>query len=74
MNIEKLIEAAKKIEQLHIKQIERSKLFQQLARDSRSGNFTRQEIESRKQKLDMSLVVNFSDPIEDLIKALHAKK
>lgn len=72
MNIEKLIEAAKEIDALAAKQEERTKAFQQLARDAKAG-IDRKEIDRRKSELDVCRVVDFGTAIERLRYALRAK-
>ena len=73
MNIDKLIEAAKRIDELAKIQEERSKAFQQLAKEAREG-LDRKEINRRKAALDSSKVVDFSGAVNNLRKALNARK
>jgi len=73
MNIEKLIAAAKRIDELAKIQEDRSKTFQQLAMEARSG-LDRKEINSRKAALDSVRVVDFGGAIDDLRRALRARK
>ena len=73
MNIDKLIAAAKRIDELAKIQEERSKAFQQLAMDARDG-LDRKEINSRKLALDSVRVVDFGGAIYDLRRALRARK
>jgi hypothetical protein len=72
MNIDKLIESAKKIDQLAQQQEERSKAWQQLAKDAREG-LDRKEVERRKRELDASRVIDFGTAIAELRAALRAK-
>jgi hypothetical protein len=68
----KLIEAAKKIEELSVKQEQRTKAWQELARDARNPNIDRKEIDCRKSELDASRVIDFGNAIAELRHALKA--
>lgn len=75
MNIEKLIEAAKEIDQLAKQQKAKSKAWHQLAADARKPDADKREIELRRQELDLgaSVVTDYGTAIEKLRHALHAK-
>lgn len=68
----KLVEAAKKIDELSIKQEQRTKAWQELARDARKPSADRKEIERRKSELDASRVIDFGNAIAELRQALKA--
>jgi hypothetical protein len=65
MNIDKLVLAAKEIEIRYHKLEERIKYFKDLAAEARRTGKSQEIVEPE--------VVNFEDPIRDLIDALHAK-
>jgi tRNA A37 threonylcarbamoyladenosine modification protein TsaB len=69
MNIESLIDAAKEIDALAIKQEKRSEAFQQLAIDARNG-LNYKEVQRRKNELDPSKVIDFGNAIRRLRNAL----
>ena len=66
----KLIEAAKKIDSLGIKQERRAKAWQQLAIDAKKPDADRMEIERRRNELVASGVIDFGNAIEELRQAL----
>lgn len=68
----KLIDAAKKIDELSIKQEKRTKAWQELARDARKPDANRKEIERRRSELDASRVIDFGNAIAELRQALKA--
>jgi hypothetical protein len=65
MNIEKLVLAAKEIEARVHKLEARTKYFRDLAAEARRTG--------KPQKVVEPQVVDFEDPIRDLIRALHAR-
>jgi hypothetical protein len=65
VNIDKLILAAKEIEARYYKLEAKTKYFKDLAAEARRTG--------KSQKIVEPEVVNFEDPIRDLIEALHAK-
>ena len=73
MNLEKLIKAAKEIEQLNEKSKARSKAWRDLASDARKLFANRLDIERRHAQLDAGVVVDYSTAIDNLINALHSK-
>jgi len=75
MNIEKLIAAAREIDELAAKQQARAKAWQELAADARKPGADTREIEARRQELELSaaVVVDYGTAIEKLRHALRAK-
>jgi len=68
MNVEKLIAAAREIEQRYNKLQSRTKFLQDLASEARRTG------RSMSHRLDEApQVVDFGGPIADLVKALHAR-
>lgn len=73
MNIEKLIEAAKRIDNLAELQEARTKEWERLAAEARNG-LDRDEVNKRKAKLDSAVnVIDFGDAIAELRYALKTK-
>lgn len=73
MNINKLIEAAKRIDKLARIQERRTKEWQRLAKDAKDLTIPRKEIERRRSQLDSIEVIDFGDAIEELREALGSK-
>jgi len=78
MNIDKLVDAAKEIDVLSLKQEQKSKRMQELARLCREASEKGDELEIRKlqaesRSLNVS-VVDFGGAINKLRKALKARK
>lgn len=69
-NIEKLIIAAKKIDDLSLQKEELSKAWRRLTNDAKQPNADKKEIEDRKKILNSTLIVGFSSAIDDLREAL----
>jgi hypothetical protein len=73
MNIEKLIEAAKKIDKLAELREASTKEWAKLAAEARSG-LDRNEVNKRKMKLDSAVnVIDFGDAIAELRRALRTR-
>ena len=66
----RLVEAAKKIDALSVKQEQRTKAWQELARDARKPDADRKEINRRRSELDASRVIDFGNAISELRQAL----
>jgi hypothetical protein len=69
-HINALIISAIKIDALAEKQQERTKDWQQLAKDARNPDIDRAEIQQRKSQLDQTNVLDFGTAIDDLRLAL----
>lgn len=71
---EKLVNAAKRIDELCLKQEERTKAWAELARDARKPDADRVSILKRRNQLDASGVIDFSDAVQELRIALRGIK
>lgn len=67
---EKLVNAAKRIDELCLKQEQRTKEWKELATDARKPDADRVEILKRKKRLDSIGVIDFSDAVQELRIAL----
>lgn len=72
--IENLIKAARRIDDLAIKQEQRTKEWKELATDARKPDADRVEILKRKKRLDSIGVIDFSSAVQELRIALRAIK
>ena len=70
MNIDEVISAAQKIKHLRDLQAERTRAWQDLARDAKSGLIPRETILARSRQLDSGQVVDFSTAVEELCDAV----
>ncbi len=78
MNIEKLVAAAKEIDRISILQEEKTKRYQELARQSKEAHENGDQAKIRKvqdESRQLSItVIDFGNAINDLRKALKARK
>lgn len=71
---EKLVNAAKRIDELYLKQEERTKAWAELARDARKPDADRESILKRRSQLDAGGVIDFTGAVQELRIALRGIK